>query len=238
VSRGRALRQLNETLEARVVARTAEVRALASALTRAEQRERERLSHVLHDDLQQTLFGLDLCATALAARVPPALADDVAALARHARTASSTARHLAVELAPPVLVGEGLAPALRWLAVHAGPAHGLTVDASGVEDGPEPAEASRVLLYQVARDALQRGQARRHRPRAAGLRPTRRHARAGGRRRRPRLRPSSAGGFGLVSVRDRLAYCGGHLDRWTALGAGTHLRACLPAATSTPAPAA
>ena len=59
-----ALRQLNETLEQRVIERTelAEQRAkrlqeLASEVTLSEQRERRRLAHVLHDDLQQLLVA-------------------------------------------------------------------------------------------------------------------------------------------------------------------------------------
>ena len=50
------LRELNETLEARVVERTAEaekragqLRALASELSQTEWRERQRLAAILHD---------------------------------------------------------------------------------------------------------------------------------------------------------------------------------------------
>jgi len=57
-----ALRQSNETLEARVVARTedlsrrtAQLQALALDLTRAEERERQRVAEVIHDHLQQLL---------------------------------------------------------------------------------------------------------------------------------------------------------------------------------------
>ena len=55
-----ALRLLNETLETRIEQRTAQVRQLASKLTRAEQAERRRISQILHDDLQQRLYGVHL----------------------------------------------------------------------------------------------------------------------------------------------------------------------------------
>ena len=50
-----------ERLERRVVEQTGQVRALASALTLAEQRERQAISYVLHDDLQQQLFSHPGC---------------------------------------------------------------------------------------------------------------------------------------------------------------------------------
>ncbi|MBU0755970.1 MAG: PAS domain-containing protein, partial [Planctomycetes bacterium] len=60
-----ALKALNETLENRVKERTrklernaVQLRALASELTRAEQRERKRLAEYLHDHLQQLLVGV------------------------------------------------------------------------------------------------------------------------------------------------------------------------------------
>ena len=75
-----ALRQLNVDLEQRVAARTADLsqaiqtlerqatqlRALATDLTRAEQRERRRLADVLHDGLQQQLVAARLRAHMLA----------------------------------------------------------------------------------------------------------------------------------------------------------------------------
>ena len=54
------LRLLNESLEHKVRERTAEVRLLASDLTKAEQRERRRISHILHDDLQQRLYAIKI----------------------------------------------------------------------------------------------------------------------------------------------------------------------------------
>jgi PAS domain-containing protein len=57
-----ALRRNNETLEAQVAARTADLsqrtsqlQALALDLTRAEERERQRVAQVIHDHLQQLL---------------------------------------------------------------------------------------------------------------------------------------------------------------------------------------
>ncbi len=51
------LEQLTQSLEEQVARRTQQVRGLSKALTVAEQRERLRLSLILHEDLQQILFS-------------------------------------------------------------------------------------------------------------------------------------------------------------------------------------
>src|SRR5690606_23847317 len=109
------LRELNRTLEARVDERTAQVRSLASDLTLAEQRERRALSQVLHDDLQQALYGVQL-----KLKVARAKADPAGAAAAHFEAAEAllsgaveTTRRLTIDLSPVVLQGAGLDEALR-----------------------------------------------------------------------------------------------------------------------------
>ena len=55
-----ALRDLNDTLEERVEQRTRQVQELTYRLTMAEQAERNRISQVLHDNLQQQLYGIQM----------------------------------------------------------------------------------------------------------------------------------------------------------------------------------
>jgi len=116
-----ALRQVKEDLEIRVKERTAELlkRAdqlslMASELTLAEQRERKRLAHILHDQFQQILVAARMRAEAL----PPMESNKSRQASGELLTlideALENSRSLVLELSPPVLA-EGLGKALDWL---------------------------------------------------------------------------------------------------------------------------
>jgi PAS domain S-box-containing protein len=149
---------LNATLESRVKDRTASLRArseqvhaLTRALTLAEQRERRRLAHVLHDDLQQLLFGIQLqVRSAAVAEGAPAL-DHIAALLDRALTLTRTLSH---ELAPPFLDEDGLEVSLAWLAHQFGAVHDLTVHLDIDAHCPTPDRSLRALLVQLVRELL------------------------------------------------------------------------------------
>ncbi|NNJ27197.1 hypothetical protein LzC2_32980 [Planctomycetes bacterium LzC2] len=110
------LRDLTATLEQRVAERTESLRRLAVRMTGAEETERRRIAHTLHDHLQQVLVGAKIW-TGLVARGAEA---DRAEAQNHLTSmldeAIQATRTLAVELCPPVLREQGLAAALRWLA--------------------------------------------------------------------------------------------------------------------------
>ena len=153
----RALEDANRTLEARVEARTAEVRRLASALTLAEQEERRRVAYLLHDDLQQRLHGLQITVALLERAVDGGDTDAASRQIQKADAAlaeaAALARSLSHDLAPPVLRGGDLGELLDWLADWARDLHGLTVevDAGGVSGLDE---AVRILLYRALRELL------------------------------------------------------------------------------------
>jgi signal transduction histidine kinase len=158
------LAAFNASLEARVEKRTAalrarseQVEALTRALTLAEQRERHRLAHVLHDDLQQLLFGIQLQVRHLAARGPLALeeADSngtylLEGIDRLLARALTLTRTLSHELAPPALDEDGLEIVLAWLAEQFGAVHGLHFEGPC----PVPDRALRALLVQLVRELL------------------------------------------------------------------------------------
>jgi PAS domain S-box-containing protein len=135
----------------------ARLRALASQLNLAEQRERKRLATELHDHLQQMLvYGKMTLGQGKRqlAEVPTAVevmtkVDDVLS------DALTYNRTLVAELSPPVLRDHGLAAALKWLAEYMAQKHEQTVTMIVPEDDrlllPED---QCVLLFQSVRELL------------------------------------------------------------------------------------
>lgn len=150
------LRRLNETLEARVAERTRQVRELASTLTLAEQSERTRIAHVLHDRVQQLLYSLQI-RTRLLLDEPDseAVAEQLAEVKNVLQEAIDTTRTLSVEMSPPVLQAEGIAEAFAWLAQHMKRHHHLDVDlALDLADMPNLSEGKRSMMYHSVRELL------------------------------------------------------------------------------------
>lgn len=147
----RALAEHATALEAK----NREVRALASALTLAEQAERRRVADLLHDNLQQMLFGAKLSLRLLHQPMDP---DVLRARLEEAESildqAIDTTRHLAVELTPPVLDREDVAVALRWLAEHMGGMYGMTIDVVAACPCRIPSRDLRILILQIIRELL------------------------------------------------------------------------------------
>jgi two-component system CheB/CheR fusion protein len=153
-----ALRKLNSELEDRIKERTSQVEALATRLTLAEQSERRRLSHFLHDDLQQLLYSVEMKLVALKGASSPV---DAVALGRAledthvlVHRAIGATRKLAVDLSPPVLKDEGLVPMLIWLGSQIKESHGLDVEVKGPRVHYAMSDGMRGLLYQGARELL------------------------------------------------------------------------------------
>ncbi|MDT0632233.1 sensor histidine kinase [Rubrivirga litoralis] len=229
-----ALGDANATLESRVEARTAEVRRLAAALTLAEHEERRRVAHLLHEDLQQRLYGLQIKLGLLGRHVA---ADGAALLDEAERVLDEAARltrTLSHEMAPPVLGGGDVAELLEWLAEQAGRLHGLRVDVD-VADGLMVGEDDlRVLLHRVLQELL--FNVSKH----AGTGRARLTAEpVGGAGGAVRVTVSDdgagfdaaggRGGLGLASVRERVGLVGGRLAVDSAPGAGTRVTVEVPA---------
>lgn len=153
-----ALRQLNETLENRVQERTEQVRSLVTQLTMSEQEERRRISAVLHDDVQQRLYGLNMQLTMLNDLLTQDEQVEERQIIEEGKQATheliALTRNLSVDLSPPVLHHEGLAAALHWLASQMEQQQRLVVTVVAAENLPVPDEDLRVLLFQFVRELL------------------------------------------------------------------------------------
>ena len=262
-----ALRQANEQLEHRVVERTAalqttvqelqaeidrrtaaeaKLRKLSVALTLAEQRERLRLAHILHDGLQQLLVAAQFRTTFLSRTPDPAAVQEHTDKLRELLTQALTAsRSLTAELSPSVLQTGGLGPALEWLVQWMQQTHGLSVKLQMQTTEQPEAEALKVLLFQAVRELL--FNVVKH----AGVRQARvtvarsdEHLQVvvadQGQGFDPAHIPTASdGGLGLPSIRQRLEYLGGTLEMQSAPGQGSRFTLTVPLRPeSTAAPAA
>ncbi len=233
-------RTARDTLEARVEERTAQVRDLARALTLAEQAERRRIAHLLHDDLQQRLYGLSI--TLGMVRRSPLDEAAVRFLGRSEETlveATALTRTLSHELAPPILQGDDLADLLDWVVDRKRNRYGLDVDVEVRGQVSVPEEEVRVLLYQLLRELLF-NVAKHAGTKRVRLLAERTEEASGAPVLQVTVEDEGAGfdvsamdeagasGLGLPSVRERLALVGGRLDIESALGAGTRVTLTVP----------
>lgn len=148
------VRRLNTELEARVRQRTATIRRLAIELTHAEKRERVRLSHVLHENLQQLIVGALFLLQSVDKNLSPADRRQVRRAKKILTESVQVARALAVELSPPILRSDGLAAALRWLARWMKEHHGMTVKVTGHANAAPLTEELSFILFQDVRELL------------------------------------------------------------------------------------
>lgn len=159
----RTLQYYNDQLAASVAERTKELeeltdrlRAVAAELTETEQRERQRLAQMLHDDLQQLLLAARMQVNSINA------SDESHPLTRQTRDmavhllnqAIAESRTLTAQLRPPALYERGLAPALSWLTEWMEMGHGLKVDLE-IDDSLEPVtNGDAALLFDAIRELL------------------------------------------------------------------------------------
>ena len=160
--------------------------------------ERSRLARDLHDAVTQKLFSIRAHARAaavLAAREPPdakRIRAEIEVVGELGAEALAELRAVIDGLAPPDLEAAGLAESLRRYAVLAGRAHGVPVTFTAACLPPLPPERGSGALPGGAGGAAQRAAPRRRVLRHG--RPVHNPApgRAGGVRRRPRVRPGRA----------------------------------------------
>jgi PAS domain S-box-containing protein len=135
-----------------------QIRALAAELTATEQAERHRLSQILHDDLQQRIFAVQMQLSFLKDAYEKndlqAFAIDFPQLEGWLAEAIQVTRKLSVDLSPPILHGEGLVEAVIWLASQMEEQYGLKVNINSSGIPAELDEKVRVLIFYALRELL------------------------------------------------------------------------------------
>jgi PAS domain S-box-containing protein len=221
--------------------RTTQLSLMASELTLAEQHAREQISRTLHDGLQQLLVIASLNLEQQARQeteqgiVPGELLTQAKGTLDEAIAA---ARSLTVDLYPPVLQHSGLPAALTWLAGWTQKKYGLQVDVEIDQLTDSDRKAVRTLLFESVREllfnAVKHAGVNRVRLESAldadgqlcitvsdqgvGFNP----ADLDDRSRRSQV------GWGLFSIRERLALLGGRLEIDSSPGQGSRFRLIAP----------
>ena len=239
-----ALQRGQENLEARIAERTAqlaqrtiELQTLARDLTRAEERERQRIAQVIHDHVQQLLslarinLGLSLEKAG-----PSSLQKDLREVDALIAESLDITRSLTADLSPAIVRRSGLATALRWLGRRYFDQFALNVTVEAEEDVAIQEDVRttlfrsvRELLFNVVKHA-QVTSARVVMSRATdgrigvvvsddgvGFDPE-----------AVRAREATGGSYGLFHLRERLDLMGGQLEVRSAPGGGTSVTILSP----------
>lgn len=157
-----ALRNLSQSLEAQVSERTIELqrqavrlRRLASELASAEQRERKRLAALLHDDLQQSLIAAKISLNyAREFAADSDAAEEIERASGMLEEAINTSRGLTRQLRPPALYEGGLVAALHWLASEMERMHRMRFVITETEPLPRLSDDARALLFECVRELM------------------------------------------------------------------------------------
>jgi PAS domain S-box-containing protein len=133
------------------------IRALASQLAMAEQEERQRISQILHDDLQQRLFAIKTQLAFLMSdsdpdKSPASMKEELKQVQRWLSDAIGITRSLSIDLSPIILQGEGLVEAILWLAYQMKERHGLIIQMEAKDNLKDLDNHMRMLLFQTIRE--------------------------------------------------------------------------------------
>lgn len=239
------LRQLNQTLEEQVARRTSEVerraeqlRALTSELIDAEERERRRLAHLLHDHLQQLLVAAQLrVQMLLSGDASDDLPRDLRDIQGLIRQSLEQSRSLTAELSSPVLYESGLPAALQWLGRWMHKQYRLDVDVQADPQALPVSEEAATFLFQTVRELLF-NVVKHANTNSARCRLTKQdgHLRivveddGNGFDAQPLVaRKQGPGGFGLSTIKQRLDFIGGRMRIDSTPGQGTCITITAPA---------
>lgn len=151
------LQRETEAQQRLLVEQHEQIRHLAAEVTLAEQEERKRIAHLLHDHVQQMLYSaqmhLMMARSALQEGESPD--ETLGDLEQLLNSIVETTRSLSIELSPPILRDQSFAITLEWLVAHMRQQHNLRVRYAyrGMREGVMD-DALRVMLFNAVRELL------------------------------------------------------------------------------------
>lgn len=207
---------------------------MASQLMMAEERERRRISSVLHDAVVQTLALSKLKVDRLRRSTHNGINERLTEIYELIDESIARTRTLSADLSPPVLYELGLPAAIQWLGDRLRADHGISFEVESAREWRPLGEQTRVVLFQAVRELLinvgKHARATKCRVRLVqDGENIRIHVEDNGQGFTPIATTNyGAGGLGLFNIRQRLLYLGGSLSLDTQPGKGTHVTLSAP----------
>ena len=214
-----------------------QLRSLASELSLAEERERRRISNLLHDHIGQTLAMANIKLGSIKdAEKNNDFAADIEEIRGHIGQAIQYGRSLTFELSPPILYDLGLEPALEWLTEQMEEQNSIRCEFENDGTYKPISDEVRVLLFMAVRELLVN--VVKHAG-ATLVKVTVRRVNGsisihvaddggGFNASKRNYHIAEARGFGLFSIRERLHSLGGHMDVRSQVGRGTRITLIAP----------
>jgi PAS domain S-box-containing protein len=218
--------------------RARQLQKMTLELSETEDRERQRLAEILHDDLQQVLAAAKFQLGFLGSRLQgdPEATQIIVEVKQMLHDAIEKTRGLAHELGPATLSRGNLDGTFAWLAQQMETKHGLVVHLELCGRIDSPSEPVRTFLYRAARELLfnvvKHAQVKEARLRLRRVRNRLRLTVSDQGRGFGPHALAAASGFGLLNVRDRAEVLGGRLRIRSALGKGSTFLIAVPDATA------
>jgi PAS domain S-box-containing protein len=243
-----ALKRSEETLRAyseRLFRKNAELKLraeqlarMSAELTMTEQRERKRLSKILHDGLQQHLAAAKLQLGVLAHQISPEdLQETLFEIEEMLAESIRIARSLSTDLSPPILHAAGIAAALEWLGRWMTDMHDFKVDLDLETQEVQLNDDIKILVFEAVRELL--FNAVKHA--GVGRGAIRLETLAGSRIKIVvsdkgkgfdacglQLPRGNEGGLGLFSIRERIGIVGGSFEMESDPGKGSRFTLIVP----------
>jgi two-component system CheB/CheR fusion protein len=238
------LRQMNVDLERTVNERTRkleeksrEIRRMAIELSQTEQRERRRLASTLHDNLQQIIASARLRLETSMNSSEQADQEGLSQVQKLLQEAADTCRNVTSRLAPPVLYDAGFFSALRWLCKDFKENHDLLLSCDIAKYDAEPFDQdTAVFVFQSIKELLfniVKHAGVDHARLSVGMKDGYLDVAISDTGKGFDMKQLDAdsrekGGYGLFSIRQRMAVVGGYLEIDSEPGKGTRVEISVP----------
>jgi len=233
---GRDVTEMREA-ETALAQHDAQLRALATEITLAEDTARRKLASELHDGPAQNLTGLSLALAHIKRKLTDReQLERIAEMEQVLADTTLQTRTLMLELAPPGLHENGLVEALRWLSERVRQQQRLMVTVEDDGSAKPLEDQVTVLLFQTVRELLQ-NVVKHARSKRATVRCSTQNDQlmidvvdpgVGFEVQSVDRLPTRHGGFGLFNIRERLKLMGGNIDIHSVIGEGTTVRIRVP----------